>query len=176
MGHRAYDAGGEALGCQDAGRTCRTGAVEQPGARVARADRGDADVPVAEAGELVWQAGPLTKGAGLCHGTAGNGYAFLALHGRTRDARWLERARARGVKTILDADAKWLSQALPVRPDLIKPNVYEAAAMLGRGLPEEVELRAELLALVAKLRAGAPESRPIGPESLEALEALGYVE
>ncbi len=27
-------------------------------------------------GELTWQAGPLKKGANLCHGTAGNGYAF----------------------------------------------------------------------------------------------------
>ena len=45
-------------------------------------------------GELTWQAGPLAKGANLCHGTAGNGYAFLALHERTGDERWLERARA----------------------------------------------------------------------------------
>jgi hypothetical protein len=29
------------------------------------------------AGELTWRAGPLRKGAGLCHGTAGNGFAFL---------------------------------------------------------------------------------------------------
>ncbi len=46
------------------------------------------------AGELVWHAGPLRKGAGLCHGTAGNGCAFLALHQRTHDERWLDRARA----------------------------------------------------------------------------------
>jgi hypothetical protein len=44
-------------------------------------------------GELTWRAGPLRKGAGLCHGTAGNGYAFLALLERTGDARWLTRAR-----------------------------------------------------------------------------------
>jgi Lanthionine synthetase C-like protein len=44
-------------------------------------------------GELTWQAGPLVKGAGLCHGTAGNGYAFLKLLDRTGDERWLERAR-----------------------------------------------------------------------------------
>jgi lantibiotic modifying enzyme len=46
------------------------------------------------AGELVFRAGPLVKGAGLCHGTAGNGYAFLALYRRTGAERWLERARA----------------------------------------------------------------------------------
>jgi hypothetical protein len=45
-------------------------------------------------GELTWRAGPLAKGANLCHGTAGNGYAFLALFERTGDERWLERARA----------------------------------------------------------------------------------
>lgn len=45
-------------------------------------------------GELTWRAGPLRKGANLCHGTAGNGYAFLALVERTGDERWLTRARA----------------------------------------------------------------------------------
>lgn len=45
-------------------------------------------------GELTWRAGPLAKGGGLCHGTAGNGYAFLALLERTGDELWLERARA----------------------------------------------------------------------------------
>ena len=57
--------------------------------------RGDeADELLAAAGELVWEAGPLRKGVGLCHGTAGNGCAFLALHARTGDERWLDRARA----------------------------------------------------------------------------------
>lgn len=45
-------------------------------------------------GELTWRAGPLAKGPSLCHGTAGNGYAFLKLLRRTGDERWLERARA----------------------------------------------------------------------------------
>jgi hypothetical protein len=45
-------------------------------------------------GELTWRAGPLRKGANFCHGTAGNGYAFLALLDRTGDERWLTRARA----------------------------------------------------------------------------------
>jgi hypothetical protein len=50
--------------------------------------------PAIAGGELTWRAGPLTKGPGLCHGTAGNGYAFLALLERTGDERWLTRARA----------------------------------------------------------------------------------
>ncbi len=45
-------------------------------------------------GELTWAAGPVAGNAGLCHGTAGNGFAFLSLFERTRDERWLERARA----------------------------------------------------------------------------------
>ncbi len=45
------------------------------------------------AGELVWQAGPLAKGSNLCHGTAGNGFAFLKLYRRSGEALWLNRAR-----------------------------------------------------------------------------------
>jgi hypothetical protein len=45
-------------------------------------------------GELTWRAGPHAKGPGLCHGTAGNGYAFLKLFERTQDELWLDRARA----------------------------------------------------------------------------------
>jgi hypothetical protein len=52
------------------------------------------------AGELTWHAGPLIKGAGLCHGTAGNGYALLKLHERTGEARWLEHARAFAMHAI----------------------------------------------------------------------------
>jgi hypothetical protein len=52
----------------------------------------DQDLALA-GGELTWRAGPLAKGAGLCHGTAGNGYAFLTLFERTGDEVWLERAR-----------------------------------------------------------------------------------
>jgi len=48
----------------------------------------------------VWNAGPLSKGAGLCHGTAGNGYALLKLHRRTGDPIWLERARSFAMHAI----------------------------------------------------------------------------
>jgi hypothetical protein len=46
-----------------------------------------------DAGRFTWAAGPLTKGAGLCHGTGGNGYAFLKLYRRTNYPMWLDRAR-----------------------------------------------------------------------------------
>ncbi|MBL4942236.1 MAG: LanC-like protein [Colwellia sp.] len=51
-------------------------------------------------GELVWQAGPLVKGANICHGTSGNGYAFLYLYKRWGDLIWLERARKFAIHAI----------------------------------------------------------------------------
>jgi hypothetical protein len=57
------------------------------------------------AGETIWSAGPLAKGPGLCHGTAGNGYAFLKLYERTGDERWLERARAFAMHAIAQSAA-----------------------------------------------------------------------
>jgi hypothetical protein len=51
-------------------------------------------------GELTWNAGPLTKGSNLCHGTGGNGYAFLKLYKRTGESVWLERARAFAMAAI----------------------------------------------------------------------------
>ena len=55
-------------------------------------------------GELTWRAGPLKKGANLCHGTAGNGYAFLALFARTGDELWLDRARAFAMHAVAQVD------------------------------------------------------------------------
>jgi hypothetical protein len=45
--------------------------------------------------ELPWRTGPpiLEKGPSICHGTAGNGYAFLKAFARTGDEEWLGRAR-----------------------------------------------------------------------------------
>jgi lantibiotic modifying enzyme len=53
-----------------------------------------------QGGELTWKAGPLTKGSNICHGTAGNGYAFLKLYQRTKKPMWLERARAFAMHAI----------------------------------------------------------------------------
>jgi Lanthionine synthetase C-like protein len=57
--------------------------------------------------ELIWDAGPLEskeKGAGLCHGTAGNGYALLKTFERTGDERWLERARAFAMHALVQVE------------------------------------------------------------------------
>ena len=53
-------------------------------------------------GELVWRAGPLgpEKGAGICHGVAGSGYALLKAFERTGDELWLDRARRFAVHAL----------------------------------------------------------------------------
>ena len=52
--------------------------------------------------ELTWRAGAhgAEKGSGLCHGTAGNGYALLKAFARTQDERWLDRARRFAVHAL----------------------------------------------------------------------------
>ena len=56
--------------------------------------------------ELTWVAGAhrAGKGAGICHGTAGNGYALLATFERTGDELWLERARRFAVHALAQAE------------------------------------------------------------------------
>lgn len=65
-----------------------------PGIVIAAAGYLDEDLLRAGA-ELAWQAGPHgdEKGPNICHGTAGNGYAFLKAFARTGDEEWLVRAR-----------------------------------------------------------------------------------
>ena len=66
---------------------------------------GDTDRLLLAGGELTWRAGALRKGLGLCHGTAGNGYALLTLHARSGDERWLARARAFGMDAAAEVTA-----------------------------------------------------------------------
>lgn len=56
--------------------------------------------------ELTWRAGAHRerKGAGICHGTAGNGYALLATFARTGDELWLERSRRFAVHALAQAE------------------------------------------------------------------------
>ncbi|HEU5287901.1 MAG TPA: 1-phosphofructokinase family hexose kinase, partial [Candidatus Limnocylindria bacterium] len=51
--------------------------------------------------------------------------------------RWL---RGRGVRTVVDASGAALESALAAQPDLIKPNVEEAVALLGRPLASDDEV------------------------------------
>jgi hypothetical protein len=65
-----------------------------PGIVVCAASYVDTDLLEAGA-ELTWRAGPhgMEKGPSICHGTGGNGYAFLKLFARSGDELWLQRAR-----------------------------------------------------------------------------------
>jgi Lanthionine synthetase C-like protein len=65
-----------------------------PGVVIGAAGYLDRELLLAGA-ETAWGAGPpgMEKGPCICHGTAGNGYAFLKVFERTGDERWLERAR-----------------------------------------------------------------------------------
>ena len=53
-----------------------------------------------KAGQLIWQAGPLKKGIGICHGTDGNGISLLKIYQRTGDQKWLERAQKVAMHSI----------------------------------------------------------------------------
>jgi len=56
--------------------------------------------------ELTWRAGPLSKGPNLCHGTAGNGYLLMKAWMRTRDRKWLHRARSFAMYSIAQYKAQ----------------------------------------------------------------------
>ncbi|XP_055338187.1 lanC-like protein 3 homolog [Paramacrobiotus metropolitanus] len=43
-------------------------------------------------GNITWQKGLLRKGPGICHGIAGNGYAFILLYQLTGQVEWLSKA------------------------------------------------------------------------------------
>jgi hypothetical protein len=72
-----------------------------PGVVATAGDYLDEELLLAGA-ELIWQAGAHReeKGVGLCHGTAGNGYALLKAFERTGDERWLDRARRFAVHAL----------------------------------------------------------------------------
>jgi hypothetical protein len=66
-------------------------AISHPGPCVAPARAYHS--PLCKTAEVVWRRGVLRKGCGLCHGVAGNGYAFLSVYRVTKDARSLARAK-----------------------------------------------------------------------------------
>ena len=76
-----------------------------PGIVIGAYDYLDEDLLLAGAA-LAWHAGPHgdEKGANICHGTAGNGYAFLKAFERTCDEQWLERARRFAMHALEQAE------------------------------------------------------------------------
>jgi hypothetical protein len=75
-----------------------------PGIVISAADYLDEELLLAGT-ELTWRAGVHgdEKGYGVCHGTAGNGYALLKTFERTRDEQWLQRARRFAVHALEQA-------------------------------------------------------------------------
>jgi len=56
-------------------------------------------------------------------------------------------AQEAGARVLIDADGEAMRQALPVRPDFVKPNAQEAARLLGHpvaGVPDAVRAAVEL--------------------------------
>jgi len=69
-------------------------------------DDSEFDRVILQAGELTWKAGPVKKGSGFCHGTSGNGWAFLKLFKATGDELWLDRAKTFSAIAISQADER----------------------------------------------------------------------
>ena len=92
--------------------------------------------------ETVWRYGVLTKGPGLCHGVAGNGYALLAAFRLSRDPMWLHRAVVFG--TCIGDDGVCARQRTPDNPFSLFEGLAGSACFLrdlrearffGAGLP-----------------------------------------
>ena len=79
-----------------------------------------------QAAECVWRHGLLRKGAGICHGIAGNGYAFLALWRCTRHPQWLHRAAQFGCALLDDRVMRYHATHRPERNHQL--SLYEGCA------------------------------------------------
>jgi 1-phosphofructokinase family hexose kinase len=75
-------------------------------------------------------------------------------------ARLIERARAAGCMTICDTSGEYLRVALEAGPDIVKPNLSEALALLGEDVDESVDVPDNAL---ERARDAAVELRRRGP-------------
>jgi 6-phosphofructokinase 2 len=62
----------------------------------------------------------------------------------------IERAKEKGIKTVLDSDNKWLKEGIKAKPNVIKPNVHEAEELLEIQLRDEAAIIEAVKALVSK--------------------------
>jgi 6-phosphofructokinase 2 len=60
----------------------------------------------------------------------------------------IEAAHNNGIKTVLDADNKWLKEGIKAKPNIIKPNVHEAEELLGKHLRSETAIVKALKLLI----------------------------
>jgi hypothetical protein len=86
-------------------------------------------------GELAWRAGPLSANAGLCHGTAGNGFAFLVLAHRSGNERWLDRAQRFAMHALAQVE-RWRTAAGRGRYSLFTGDIG-AALLAGACLTDD---------------------------------------
>lgn len=87
------------------GRICLQWCTGAPGILTGSWEYLDEELLLAAA-ELIWRAGAHgdEKGPGLCHGTAGNGFALLKAFARTGDELWLDRARRFALHALRQAE------------------------------------------------------------------------
>jgi 1-phosphofructokinase family hexose kinase len=78
-------------------------------------------------------------------------------------ARLIERARAAGCMTICDTSGEYLRVALEAGPDIVKPNLSEALALLGQEVDESVDVPDNAL---ERARDAAVELRTRGPRTV----------
>jgi len=84
-------------------------------------------------------------------------------------AQLIERARKRGVKTMLDADGEALSQGIEAEPTIVSPNQQEAERLLNTVLLT----RSHALAAVKRIRSMGAESVVLSMGSRGAIAAQG---
>lgn len=108
-------------GCANWGDGKLQWCVGAPGIVAHAASYLDEDLLLAAA-QLIFDAGPAVdeKGAGICHGTSGNGYALLKTFEHTGDEQWLERARAFAMHALEQAER------LPARYSLFTGSIGAA--------------------------------------------------
>lgn len=103
----------------------------------ARVRAPDADLDVLQAAarraaDLIWERGLLLKGAGLCHGVAGNAYAFLSVASWLDDADRLRR-RAVAFAAMIDNPALKAAQAATRDPQRKVSNLPDSPYSLMEG-------------------------------------------
>ena len=89
-------------------------------------------------------------------------------------ARAIERARARGARVALDTSGAPLAAGIAARPDLLKPNEHELAALLGRELPDTASVVAAARELTGRALGRVVVSR--GAEGALLVTREGVVE
>ena len=78
-------------------------------------------------------------------------------------ARLIERARTAGRTTICDTSGDYLRVALEAEPDIVKPNLSEALALLGQQIDESIDVPDNAL---ERATDAANELRALGPKTV----------